>query len=102
MASFDHVGLSVANISSSNNAESLSTGIVTVQGCSTSEVAKMLNDRWAAIMHSYNDPLLDAAEKPVVYSSSGGGPGWGSSKLAYQSSVTDMAEMTQAIRRANI
>jgi len=43
-----------------------------------------MTDRWAAAMHSHNDQSLHVTERAVVYSSSGGGSVWGSSKLAYQ------------------
>ncbi|KAH9314596.1 hypothetical protein KI387_023223, partial [Taxus chinensis] len=87
IASFDRGGPSGTNNSSNNNTESLTPGIVRVHGCSNSELAKTMSDRWAAAVHSCNDPSLDATERPVVYSSSGGGSGWGSSKLAHQSPV---------------
>lgn len=103
IAAFDRGGISGTNYSGNNSNESLISGMVMVHGCSNTEVVKILSDRWAAAMQSYNDPSLDATERPVIYKSPGGSSGWGSSTLAYQSSVMDfLAEMGHAVRRANI
>eukprot|EP01018_Ginkgo_biloba_P015097 Gb_29048 [translate_table: standard] len=100
VATLDRGGLSGTN---NNNSENLLPGLVSINGCSNSEAMKLMNERWAAAMHSHNDQSLDVTERPVVYLSSGGGSVWGSSKLAYQPSVMDfLGEMGHAIRRANL
>jgi len=100
VVALDRGGFSGTN-NSNNNTESLISGNVSVNGCNISEAVMLMTDRWAAAMHSYNDQSLNVTEKPVVYSSSGGSV-WGSSKLACQPSVMDfLAELGQAIRRAN-
>lgn len=102
IVALDRGGFSGTN-NSNNNTESSISGNVSVNGCNISEAVKLMTDRWAAAMHSHNDQSLHVTERAVVYSSSGGGSAWGSSKLAYQPSVVDfLAELGQAIRRANI
>ncbi|XP_028550566.1 uncharacterized protein LOC110114994 isoform X1 [Dendrobium catenatum] len=39
--------------------ESIHIGLVALDGCSTSDAAQLLNERWAATMHSYNDQSVD-------------------------------------------
>lgn len=102
IVALDRGGFSGTN-NSNNNTESSISGNVSVNGCNISEAVKLMTDRWAAAIHSHNDQSLHVTERAVVYSSSGGGSAWGSSKLAYQPSVVDfLAELGQAIRRANI
>ncbi|KAK8931266.1 hypothetical protein KSP39_PZI016106 [Platanthera zijinensis] len=59
------------------------TGLVALDGCSTSEAAQLLSERWAAIMHSYNDQSIDVSEKPILYSGASGSS-WGHLKLPHQ------------------
>ncbi|KAJ6723902.1 PHOSPHOPANTOTHENATE--CYSTEINE LIGASE 2 [Salix koriyanagi] len=33
--------------------------LIPLEGCCRSEASQLLNDRWAAIMHSYNDTSID-------------------------------------------
>ncbi|MQM21088.1 hypothetical protein Taro_054120 [Colocasia esculenta] len=72
-------------------------GMISINGCSYSEAAQLLNDRWAAAMHSYNDPSVDSSERPVMYSGASGSS-WGHLKLPHQ--MDFLAELRRAIHSA--
>lgn len=74
--------------------ESSYTGLVALDGCSTSEAAQLLSDRWAAIMHSYSDPSIDLSERPILYSGASGSS-WGHLKLPHQMDFA--AELRRAV-----
>ncbi|KAJ6674499.1 PHOSPHOPANTOTHENATE--CYSTEINE LIGASE 2 [Salix viminalis] len=57
--------------------------LIPLEGCCRSEASQLLNDRWAAIMHSYNDTSIDLSERPVMYPGSSA-PAWGQFKLPHQ------------------
>ncbi|KAB5527780.1 hypothetical protein DKX38_021627 [Salix brachista] len=64
--------------------------LIPLEGCCRSEASQLLNDRWAAIMHSYNDTSIDLsgewnhlAKRPVMYPGSSA-PAWGQFKLPHQ------------------
>ncbi|XP_020106787.1 uncharacterized protein LOC109723007 [Ananas comosus] len=63
--------------------ESTHSGLIPMEGCCTSEAAQLLTERWAAAMHSCNDPSTDSSEKPVIYSGASGSS-WGHLKLPHQ------------------
>ncbi|OVA06287.1 hypothetical protein BVC80_8399g9 [Macleaya cordata] len=73
-------------------------GLIAINGCCNSEAAQLLNYRWAAAMHSFNDPPLDLSERPVMYSGAGGSA-WGHSRAPPQ--VDFLAELRRAMRDAN-
>ncbi|KAL4193848.1 hypothetical protein AMTRI_Chr06g178970 [Amborella trichopoda] len=82
-----------------NDTNPLVAGSVLVDGCSNSEAAKLMSERWAAAMSSYNDPSVEVTEKPVMYSGSSGSA-WGSSKLTYHT-MDFFAELQKAILASN-
>ncbi|XP_010251455.1 PREDICTED: uncharacterized protein LOC104593378 isoform X2 [Nelumbo nucifera] len=84
--------------SSNHLNEILRPGLISISGCCSSEAAQLLNDRWAAAMHSYNDPSIDLSERPVIYSGSNA-PAWGPLRLPHQ--MDFVAELRRAIRTAN-
>ncbi|GLT45162.1 hypothetical protein SLA2020_190150 [Shorea laevis] len=45
-------------------------GLIVLEGCSRSEAAQLLKDRWAAAMQLCNDPSIGPSEKPVMCSGS--------------------------------
>lgn len=53
----DHHG--DAGSSSLLNDNSSPHTLIPLEGCCRSEASQLLNDRWAAIMHSYNDTSID-------------------------------------------
>ncbi|XP_050205486.1 uncharacterized protein LOC126655371 isoform X2 [Mercurialis annua] len=57
--------------------------LVALEGCSRSEVAQLLNDRWALAMHNYNDTSVDLSERPLMYSGNSAAA-WGHFKLPHQ------------------
>ncbi|KAI4374435.1 hypothetical protein MLD38_012430 [Melastoma candidum] len=57
--------------------------LVYLEGCCSSEAHRLLNDRWAAAMHCYNDPNIDLFERPVMYTGSSASA-WGQAKLPHQ------------------
>eukprot|EP00262_Sarcandra_glabra_P001738 TRINITY_DN11888_c0_g1_i1.p1 TRINITY_DN11888_c0_g1~~TRINITY_DN11888_c0_g1_i1.p1 ORF type:complete len:175 (+),score=26.76 TRINITY_DN11888_c0_g1_i1:100-624(+) len=73
-------------------------GLLAVDGCCSSEAAHLLNERWVAAIHSYNDPSIDLAERPVMYSGASGSA-WGHPKPPSQ--MDFLAELRRAIRNAN-
>ncbi|RDX73654.1 hypothetical protein CR513_46708, partial [Mucuna pruriens] len=54
---------------------------ITLEGCSCSSAAQLLNDRWTAAIQSYNNPK-DSSEKPVMYSS--GASVWSDGRFPHQ------------------
>ncbi|XP_077225140.1 uncharacterized protein LOC143858387 isoform X1 [Tasmannia lanceolata] len=78
--------------------KSLHQGLIPVGGCCSSAAAQLLSERWAAAIHSYNDPSVDLSERPVMYSGASGSA-WGHSKLSHQ--MDFLAELRRAIRNAN-
>jgi len=57
--------------------------LIALEGCSRSEASQLLNDRWAAIMHRYNDTSIDLSERPVMYPGSSASA-WGQFRLPHQ------------------
>lgn len=51
--------------------------------CCGSVAYQLLNDRWAAAMHRYNDSSIDLSEKPVMYTGSSPSA-WGQFRLPHQ------------------
>ncbi|KAJ6817762.1 uncharacterized protein M6B38_409040 [Iris pallida] len=39
--------------------ENARPGLIPIDGCCRSEAVQLLNERWAAAMHSFNDPSID-------------------------------------------
>lgn len=60
----DHHG--DAGSSSLLNDNSSPHTLIPLEGCCRSEASQLLNDRWAAIMHSYNDTAIDLSGEWVV------------------------------------
>ncbi|XP_020574356.1 uncharacterized protein LOC110020557 isoform X1 [Phalaenopsis equestris] len=77
--------------------ESTHRGLLALDGCSTSEAAQLLNERWAAAIHSYNDQSIDLSERPIMYSGASG-TSWGHLKLPHQMDFA--AELRRAINNA--
>ncbi|KAH7670793.1 hypothetical protein IHE45_10G051700 [Dioscorea alata] len=62
--------------------DSMNSRLIPLDGCSNSEAAHLLNERWLAAMNSYNDPS-DLSEKPFMYTGASGSS-WGHFKLPHQ------------------
>lgn len=77
--------------------ESTHIRLVALDGCSTSEAAQLLNERWVATMHSYNDQSIDLSERPIMYSGASG-TSWGHLKLPHQMDFA--TELRRAIHNA--
>ncbi|CAI0459378.1 unnamed protein product [Linum tenue] len=85
--------------------------LVALEGCCHSDASQLLNDRWATVMHIYNDPTIDLSERPVLYS--GGVSAWGQFKLPHQmmpaansagssgSQMDFLSELRRAMHNAN-
>ncbi|KAL5703477.1 hypothetical protein ACHQM5_028565 [Ranunculus cassubicifolius] len=56
---------------------------ITMQGCSSSQAAHLLSQRWLTAIHSHNDPSIHLSERPVMYSGAGASA-WGHSRLSHQ------------------
>ncbi|KAL5794395.1 hypothetical protein ACOSP7_002989 [Xanthoceras sorbifolium] len=56
--------------------------LIHLEGFSRSEAAQLLDNRWRAAMHSYNDTSIDLSERPVLYTS--GTSAWGQFRLPHQ------------------
>ncbi|KAI4354015.1 hypothetical protein L6164_002916 [Bauhinia variegata] len=83
------------------------SGIITLEGCSSSAAYRLLNDRWTAVMRSYDDPI-DSSEKPVMYM--GGTSAWGQFRPPHQimastastsSSMDFLGELRRAMHSAS-
>ncbi|KAK1266961.1 hypothetical protein QJS04_geneDACA015593 [Acorus gramineus] len=91
----DHGNVNGSNLQNEN----LQPGLIPMDGCGSSEAARLLSERWAAAMHSYNDPTIDLSERPVMYAGASGGA-WGHPKLPHQ--MDFLSELQRALRNANI
>ncbi|CAN1127940.1 hypothetical protein LINPERPRIM_LOCUS29915, partial [Linum perenne] len=84
--SFPGIDHGDAGIHSLQN-ENSRVALVALEGCSNSNASQLLNDRWATVMHIYNDPAIDLSvifpERPVLYSGSVSSA-WGQFKLPHQ------------------
>lgn len=83
---------------STNLNENPGPRLVRLDGCSTGVAAQIMNDRWAAAMHSYNDASIDLSERPVMYSGASGSA-WVHTKLPPQ--MDFLGELRRAMRIAN-
>lgn len=70
-------------------------GVIAIDGCCTSDAARLLNERWAAAINSYHDPMTDSSEKPMMYSGASGSS-WGHVKPSYQ--MDFLSELQRAIQ----
>ncbi|KAM7496319.1 hypothetical protein LguiA_020733 [Lonicera macranthoides] len=105
----DHGDASGSNLASENPRPAL----IPLHGCCNSGAFRLLNDRWAAAMNAYNNPSIDLAERPVMYSGSGA-PAWGQFRLPHQllppaagvgpsgSQMDFLAELRQAMHNASV
>ncbi|XP_056170948.1 uncharacterized protein LOC115690200 isoform X2 [Syzygium oleosum] len=86
-------------------------GSIALEGCSTSEASRLLNDRWEATIRNCNDLSIESSERPVMYSGSTA-PAWGAVKLPHQliapsgvgspnSQMDFLSELRRAMRNAN-
>ncbi|KAK1315415.1 hypothetical protein QJS10_CPA06g01516 [Acorus calamus] len=106
----DHGNVNGSNLQNEN----LQPGLIPMDGCGSSEAARLLSERfqqhdnyhflitfagWAAAMHAYNDPTIDLSERPVMYAGASG-VAWGHPKLPHQ--MDFLSELQRAIRNANI
>ncbi|RZC56323.1 hypothetical protein C5167_015177 [Papaver somniferum] len=71
--------------------------LIPLDGCSNSEAAQLLNTRWEAAMHAFNDPPLDLTERPVMYSGTGAST-WGQGQARPPQQMDFLAELRRAIR----
>lgn len=83
---------------SSNLTENSHPRLIPLDGCCSSEAVQLLNERWAAATHSYNDPSIDLSERPIMYTGASGSA-WGHTKLPPQ--MDFLAELRSAIQNAN-
>ncbi|KAK9281278.1 hypothetical protein L1049_004175 [Liquidambar formosana] len=92
--------------------ENVRPRLIALDGCCSSEASQLLNDRWAAAMHCFNDPSVDLSEKPVMYSGSSASA-WGQFRLPHQfmppnatvgpsgSQMDFLGELRRAMRNAS-
>lgn len=66
-----------------------------LEGCSVSEAAQLLSDRWAAAMNSYNDPN-DSPGKPVMYGGSTGSS-WGQGHMKLPHQMNFLEDLRRAV-----
>ncbi|GMP90061.1 hypothetical protein CsSME_00041360 [Camellia sinensis var. sinensis] len=78
----DHGDLVGSNVANDNP----HSGLISLHGCSRSKAFQLLNDRWVAAISAYNDPSIDLADRPVMYSGSGASP-WGQFRLPHQVTI---------------
>ncbi len=57
--------------------------LIALQGCCNSDAFQLLNNRWQAAIYAYENPSTDLAERPTLYSGSGGSA-WGQFRLPHQ------------------
>ncbi|KAF7153264.1 hypothetical protein RHSIM_Rhsim01G0246100 [Rhododendron simsii] len=72
----DHGDVAVVN-------ENLHPRLISLHGCCKSDAFQLLNERWAATINAFNDPTTDFADRPVMYTGSGGSA-WGQFRLPHQ------------------
>ncbi|XP_074366872.1 uncharacterized protein LOC141707555 isoform X1 [Apium graveolens] len=72
--------------------------LISLHGCCESEAFRLLNDRWAATMDAYNNPSIDASERPIMYSGNGASA-WGHFRLPHQ--MDFLNELKRAMWKAN-
>ncbi|XP_052198398.1 uncharacterized protein LOC127805680 isoform X1 [Diospyros lotus] len=73
-------------------------GLIPLHGCSKSKSVQLLNQRWAATIKAYNDPSIDLAERPVMYSGSSASA-WGHFRLPHQ--MDFLNELRRAMHNAS-
>ncbi|XP_020249844.1 uncharacterized protein LOC109827270 [Asparagus officinalis] len=72
--------------------------LIPLNGCSSSEASQLLNERWAAVLNSHNDPSVDLSERPLMYSGASGSS-WGHLKLPHQVTQMDfLGELRRAVQ----
>ncbi|CAN1127939.1 hypothetical protein LINPERPRIM_LOCUS29915, partial [Linum perenne] len=64
--SFPGIDHGDAGIHSLQN-ENSRVALVALEGCSNSNASQLLNDRWATVMHIYNDPAIDLSVWLLLY-----------------------------------
>nr|XP_023885727.1 uncharacterized protein LOC111997823 isoform X1 [Quercus suber]POE69275.1 hypothetical protein CFP56_39970 [Quercus suber] len=74
------------------------TGLIALQGCCSSEASQLLSERWTAAMRSYNNPSIDLAERPVMYSGSGSSA-WAQPRIPQQ--MDFLGELRRAMCNAH-
>ncbi|XP_068664943.1 uncharacterized protein [Aristolochia californica] len=79
--------------------ESPQPGLISIDGCCSSQAAQLMSDRWAVAMHAYNDTSIDQSERPAIYSGASSSA-WGHSKLPHQFDF--LAELRRSVRNANL
>ncbi|XP_060202983.1 uncharacterized protein LOC132631425 [Lycium barbarum] len=57
------------------------TGLIPLEGCSSSDAFQLLNNRWMAALGAYNNLPYDSSERPVMYTKRSP---WGQSMLPHQ------------------
>ncbi|KAI5311077.1 hypothetical protein L3X38_045544 [Prunus dulcis] len=78
LSGMDHGDASSSSLLNENS----HPGLLALEGCSSSAAFQLLNNRWAAAMHCFNDQSVDLSERPVMYT--GGGSAWGQFQLPHQ------------------
>ncbi|XP_050375977.1 uncharacterized protein LOC126793482 isoform X2 [Argentina anserina] len=58
---------------------------IALEGCCSSQASDLFNNRWAAVMHCFNDSSIDLSERPIMYS--GSGAAWGQFRPPRQQGV---------------
>ncbi|KAM7270876.1 hypothetical protein ACFE04_030090 [Oxalis oulophora] len=82
----DKYGPAVAASSRNDNArprQQQQRSLIGLEGCSLSEASHLLNDRWSATIHLYNEMPANSAERPVMYSGSSASA-WAPFQLPHQ------------------
>ncbi|XP_047312341.1 uncharacterized protein LOC124915630 [Impatiens glandulifera] len=93
------------NIPSMNNGDATGYNsnhqlIISLSGCSNSEAYHLLNDRWNAAIHSYNDTSIDLSERPVMYCSNVGPAALPQFRLPHQAAPPSQMDFLTELRRA--
>ncbi|XP_071725082.1 uncharacterized protein [Rutidosis leptorrhynchoides] len=71
--------------SSSFSNENARHTLIGLEGCSRSDAAQLLNDRWSATLHRYNEMSADSSKRPVMYTGSSASA-WTQFRLPHQPS----------------
>jgi len=71
--------------------------LIALEGCCSSDASQLLNDRWAAAMHCYNNQSIDLSERPVMYAA----PAWVQGQFAPQGRVDFLGDLRRVMRNAN-
>ncbi|CAA6668274.1 unnamed protein product [Spirodela intermedia] len=74
--------------------------LIPIAGCHSSEAAKLLNERWATAVHSYDEPTTDlSSERPIMYL--GASDSSWAAQLKFPHQMDFLAELRRAIQSSD-